>query len=116
MPLNNSVDALRTHKTYDLDDDRKIARRERRYKIISDSLKIIEEASPLLTELIDRAEKDPQKEIIEIASVLSKAIHQARHNLEPYSAIPADAPTQCRCKTTDMHCLPEEFAKQVVRV
>lgn len=116
VPQEHDADAIYTHEAYDLDDDRKVARRETRYETLSANVKIIKEGSAFLKELFDRVGKNPDKFFIETTRQLRASILQALKNLEPYAAIPKDAPTQCRCRTRDMHSLPEEFAKQIMQI
>lgn len=57
------------------------------------------------------------QEYTEQMKMIHMVIRAAKMLVEPYKkAIPHDAPTKCRCKTTEMHCLPEEFAEPVVKI
>jgi len=116
LPRTGDMDASYTWEVYDLDDRRKVEKRKGRYDLLSCSIDLLKTGPAFHKELIDLAEQNPQKELIEKARTLDTAIRQAYLIIKHYSAIPADAPVQCRCGTTDMHSLPEEFARQAVQI
>ena len=112
------VDASYTCEAYDFNDDRKVARREKRATFLSSYIRLVKEGPALREELLNLAEKHQEDSLtlLKQAQELAKAIQQARLNLESYSAIPADAPNKCRCDTTETHCLPDEFAGQILQI
>ena len=110
------ADALYTCDAYNLNDGRKVALRDIRHKTLSEAIPLVKKGPAALEELTDLAEKHLTQELIEAHKALSAAIRLATLNLESYLATPLDAPTQCRCGTTNMHSLPEEFAEQAVQI
>ena len=50
------------------------------------------------------------------ATQLRQAVYETFLKLKSYAPIPQDAPSKCRCETTEMHCLHEEFSKQVIHI
>ena len=119
VPINlNHQDAVYTFETYDINEDRKVARREFRRNFISPRIDIIQNGLKSLQDLMSWAEQHPNDSLMLIskAQSLRETMLQIILELKIYAAIPADAPQQCRCGTTAMHCLPDEFLKQVIHI
>lgn len=117
-PLLEGSDASYTNETYKLNDDRKVALRERRCKVISTSISRIKQWLEHLEELKVWGENYPAErpKFQTRARQVRQAIYETYIILKEYSPVPHDAPTKCRCKTTEMHCLPSEFLKQLVNI
>ena len=121
VPHGDDADALRTYKVYDLDDDRKVARREFRRTLLVHHMKQFIEGQERYQWLLDEAqiEGDPEKslDLLQLAKeIYTEVIYPACLFLKCYSAIPINAPKRCRCETTEMHCLPEEFERQMQQI
>ena len=112
-PLDD--DARYTHETYDLDDPRKRLARRSRTAAIDTARKTLSKAPRLISRLLELAETAAAKDraaILDAAQARSATVRAARRQLERYRAIPADAPTSCRCGTLAAHSLPAFLAEQ----
>jgi len=121
VPRDKDLDAAYTYKTYDLDDNRKIARRQFRRVLLAQHLQQVLQGQEIHQKILDKAEREiaPEKSLAllrEARQIYDEVIYPGRLFLERYTAIPPDAPQRCRCRTTDMHCLPDEFLRQIVHV
>jgi hypothetical protein len=118
LPVDGDLHAAYTHRAYDLDDPRKVIRRQVRRHLVSDRLLLLERLGTELAALRERAGGSPDRlNGIEeaIQQILSDA-RRAYEDLERYQAIPIDAPANCRCASHDHHRLPEEIGDQLVDV
>ncbi len=115
-PLPGDGDAAYTHRVYDLDDPRKTTRRRIRRELISDrldALRVLVEIADLLR-LADslRREDTVFENVLQAIRRLRRNALHALKDLERYAAVPADAPTTCRCETGDHLTLPQPLAGQ----
>ena len=111
-------DASYTNKAYNLNDHRKVALREKRHETISNSILWIKQWLEHIQELTYWAQKypDDRSALLSRATQVREAIYETFLKLKNYAPIPSDAPSKCQCETTAMHCLPEEFSRQVIHV
>ncbi len=121
-PVAGDPDADYTHRAYDFDDPRKVARRRARRELVNDRLALLSDLGSELVVLLGLAEglrrRDFQKfgwALQEIQKIRSAAL-RALEDLKRYPAIPADAPARCRCQGTDLLSLPAELERQTLEV
>jgi len=121
-PIAGDLDADYTHRAYDLDDPRKVARRQARRQLVNDRLALLSDLGSELVCLLDLAEglrlRDFQKfarVLQEIQQIRSAAL-RALDDLKRYLVIPADAPARCRCQGRVLLSLPEELERQTIEV
>jgi hypothetical protein len=112
----NDPDAAYTHSAYDLNDPRKISRREARHKTLSDSFRALAKGSDFLKKVSAVAAEKMDENLIDAIQLVRGSIQDAINKIEAYPPVPRDAPLACRCKTTDMHHLSEEFAEQIIQI
>lgn len=121
-PVAGDADADYTHRAYDLDDPRKVARRRARRELVNDRLVLLSELGAELVGLLELAEEWRQQDFRKFALALQEvqqirsAAFRALDDLKRYPAIPVDAPASCRCRGMGPLSLPEELARQAVEV
>lgn len=117
-PVAGDVDAIYTHEAYDLDDPRKVERRRARRVFLSDTKLLLDELDGEIDKVMRLSERLPEGDVdlfIAVVQMVKRLREQRSRTLADlvrYTVIPPDAPTECRCATTEMHSLPEELAKQ----
>jgi hypothetical protein len=119
LPFQGDVHAAYTHQVYDLDDPRKVEMRRLRRELITDRLAIFHQFPEDLNWLLSETEaSSPRRarEAIDLARRLRKAVLFALEELARFSAVPADAPSQCRCGRTDHHSLPRGIDFQMIEL
>ena len=117
-PRAGDANAAYTHRTYDLDDERKRARRQKRRQLLEDRLELLRRIETELAELLDLAAElrklDPgafEEAWAEIVDLRDDA-RRAYEDLALYPAIPVDAPTACRCPPPGALELPRGLEHQ----
>jgi hypothetical protein len=117
-PRVDDADAVYTYEVYDLDDDRKRARREKRQGLIDDRLELLSRIEGELATLLDLAAEiqrsDPEafQEAWATISDLRAGARRAYEDLALYPVIPVDAPSTCRCPTARALELPPSLESQ----
>ncbi len=117
-PVSGDADAIYTHEGYDLDDPRKIERRRARRLFLTDRIRLLDELDGEIDKLMRLAERLPKEEVglfgevVQMGKMLRIQRSRALADLGRYAAIPPDAPTVCRCGTTERHALPVELERQ----
>lgn len=115
VPKKDDKDAERTCEVYNLNDPRKVVLRLERMESLDDSWKTLEEIPKLVSRLLEEAKKTMNKErrmmLLEASRICMKSLRQAEADLERYSAIPRDAPRECKCETPSR--LPNFLDEQV---
>lgn len=120
LPAPDSRDAEYTHRSYEIDDPRKVVRRALRHRLVTDRLellRLLEEEAELL-QLARAARRDPKRfgALLKKIRELRRAARRALEDLGRYEAVPADAPQACRCGGDHQHSLPAELERQLVEV
>ena len=93
--------------------------RRLRRELITDRLEICRRFPEDLNWLLSETEASPPRrarEAIDLARRLRKAVLFALEELARFSAVPTDAPSQCRCGRTDHHFLPPELGLQMIEL
>lgn len=122
IPKDGNVDAAYTESAYDLNEARRVERRERRRRLLTDRLKLLRRLNTELLELQERAMRIRRKnrsKFVEIWITIGEIRREGRRVLEileMYRAIPRDAAGKCRCGVPDNHSLPEELEWQTLEV
>lgn len=118
VPAPGDPNAAYTHRAYEIDDPRKVARRRARRELIADRLKLLARLASEVAELLRLADslrlRDTQRfgELLqEIKTILADS-RRALQDLARYAAIPTDAPRTCRCPAPRAFALPREFESQ----
>lgn len=121
-PVMDDPHATYTYESYDLNDNRKVLRRQKRRRLIQSRLKILLFMKEELNQLLELAERErttnPQafsRHLQLIKGVRAQCL-AALSDLARYAAIPHDAPASCRCETEENHSRPEELARQTLEV
>lgn len=119
-PLFAEGDAAFTHRTYDLDDERKVVRRRLRRLLVSDRLLLLQRIGSELEDLLRLAEvirnRNPEvffATVREIHRLRSDSL-RALEDLRLFAAIPSDKPGDCRCASPEHLGLPTEFDAQTI--
>lgn len=119
-PMAGDLDAAYTHETYDLNDARKVVRRQLRYQLVSDRLQLLEQLGGEIQAILRLAEQfrrdHPLRFALAIRRVrsLRSAMRRALADLARYAAVPADAPASCRCESAEGLTLPSSLEEQNV--
>jgi 5-methylcytosine-specific restriction endonuclease McrA len=113
--------AAYTHRTYQLDDPRKVVRRRTRRELIDDRLQILG-LSAEIPELLSLADTVRQTDLRRFGEILREIqrirddSRRALQDLERYPGIPADAPETCRCGESADHRLPGYLEEQMLEI
>lgn len=102
-------DALYTHVTYDLDDERKQRMRHERYELLSECLTTIRDGLEKIEQLLaiaENASAAQRNELINAAEFIQRQVEHAIRDLERHAAVPLDCDHTCHCGVTEHHCLP----------
>ncbi len=106
-PISGDRDALYTFDVYRLNDARKIKRREIRRNLIESRLGLLRDGPGWARKLraLAKVENDTGKRsfLIQQAQERRQEVRKAWEELRFFRAVPSDAPTSCRCKTTEHH-------------
>ncbi|MBI5368597.1 MAG: hypothetical protein HZA54_16295 [Planctomycetes bacterium] len=122
-PAVGDPDAAYTHRSYDLDDPRKLEMRRWRRELIDERLRFLE-AVPALMEALTRSAQRAfeAKDTGAAVDYLNQVRELARHaegcagELRRFAAIPRDHDAECRCGVTSEHRLPEGLALQMIGI
>lgn len=112
-----SANAEYTAEVYDINDPRKIRRREARKKLIEDRLQLAELLNEL-PELLQLAEHQRSLDIKNFGRLILKIKElreqclRALADLSRFAAIPEDAPEHCRCDSRRHHTVPDALDQQ----
>lgn len=117
----SDMDAAYTHRTYQLDDPRKVIRRRMRRELIEDRLQILGLLAelPELMSLADAVRRTDLRRFGEILREMQRIRDDSRRalkDLERYPAIPADAPETCRCGEDAGRRLPDYLEEQLLAI
>ena len=103
IPAAGDADAEYTHRTYRLDDERRVEMRRHRGRQLGGALRTLREAPGRIERLLRIAAKAPpevRREIEDEVRDLSFRRGSAEEALLRYHAIPVDAPRACLCGVT----------------
>ncbi len=121
-PAAEDADATFTHRTYELDDPRKVVRRRARRELVSDRLALfrflggeIETLLNLAAVLRTRNVEAFGEALREIRQLWREA-RRALEDLARFSAIPSDAPGTCRCPSPVRFQLPPALEAQALEI
>lgn len=112
-PAEGDPDAAYTHRAYQLDDPRKVIRRRARRTWIETQLQHLNDLTGEIAKLLPLADSALRRDLDEFAEVLLTIravradVRRALGALAIYRAIPADAPSDCRCSPPQDYSLPE---------
>lgn len=118
-PRDGDRDAHYTCDAYDLNDARKVQMRRNRREWWEDRRALLREGPSTLNALLTEAGRStPERaaSLLSLAEGVRRFILGCRDELEQWAAIPVDAPSQCRCGSTEHQSLPEGLAVQMVDV
>ena len=121
-PVADDSDAAYTHKAYDLDDPRKVARRELRRLVIEDRLRLLAGLEDEILALVDLADNLRNRDLqlflraVQGIKKLREHANRALTDFVRFLAVPRDAPSSCRCGTVENHLLPRWLADQVLNI
>lgn len=120
IPMEGDADAAYTSETYDLNDPQKVWRRRARRERYAEWQALLVEGPRLVTDLLrqceqteDAAEAD---KLLQAASLLRVKLAHALRDWERYRAVPADFPSECRCRTKEHHSLPAWLEVQTLEL
>ncbi len=117
LPAADDPDALYTFQTYNLNDPRKVEKREQRRIRLAILLPTLMDGPAAVETLIALAERvhslADANALLETAAMLQANISYAFSEIQRYLAVPPDADILCPCGSTDHHHLPEWLAAQV---
>lgn len=106
-----------TAEVYQLNDPARVKLRRNRRLLLIDRIRLFARD---VAALEDQAMRQPTPEdklrLLDLARELTKARAFALDELRQRTAIPADAPTRCRCDGQEHHCLPSEMQREVLRL
>lgn len=118
LPTANDPDASRTHRIYDLDDQRKQSMRRNREALLAEALRTLDTAPALIEQLLLAAETPGEKRVALIAAAqsLRGLMTRARDDLMRFVAVPPDADPVCRCATPEGRSLPAFLKEQLLEI
>lgn len=121
-PVAGDASASYTHRAYELDDPRKVVRRQLRREVLTDRLALLRflgaEIEPLLNlaaVLRTRNAKAFGEAMWEIRQ-LWKDARRAIRDLDRFPAVPSDAPKACRCPSPAPFRLPPALESQTLEI
>lgn len=112
-----SADAVYTHESYDLDDDRKVKLRALRFKVISKCLDRLTAGPASIDKFLKLSRKHDGEDRLFLLDAARKARQEmvdARKTLTGYTGEPGDSDASCRCNSTQHHSLPEFLREQLL--
>ncbi len=118
QPRPGDATAEYTHEAYDLDDARKVARRQARRELLTDRLALPGRLEVELVEILRLADPLRRSDLRRFASVLHQIsairrdARRAMSDIKRYQAIPGDAPLRCRCVEPANRSVPRELERQ----
>lgn len=119
-PVAGDRDAHYTHRSYELDDPRKVERRRLRRELITDRLNLLSRFSEEIEDLLHLADLLRNRDLRLFGKVMRQIrtlrddAERARRDLRRFGALPPDAPEKCRCGSNRYHFLPEAFERQMI--
>lgn len=120
--LRGDGDARYTLEAYDLNDERKVARRQKRRELLEERLELLRELPQKQLRLVELAERLQELDIDrfaqvweQIADLRSQAL-RALQDLRSFQAIPPDGPESCRCEEEPPFSLPTAYEKQLIEI
>jgi len=121
-PADGNADARYTHRVYQIDDPRKVERRETRSELVSDRLRLLARVGDEIADLLRLANAARRRDVRSFGQVLEEIrelridADRALKDLSRYAAVPRDAPRTCRCAPPRDHSLPKELERQAIEV
>jgi hypothetical protein len=122
QPAPSDPAAVYTHACYELDDQRKVERRQARRELLTDRLPLLAVLEVELAESLRLADRLRQRDLRRFAEVLQRIstiradVRRSLRDVARYLAIPRDAPSACRCGDASHHSLPNAFERQLHEV
>ncbi len=110
LAVPDNRDAEYTHETYDLDEPRKVVRREQREMTLRRARRAVEEIPAILEQLM-AATPDRLRDAMRISMELREHLRRAKQDLARFEAIPSDAPSTCRCDERSACTLPPHMTR-----
>lgn len=102
-------DARYTEQIYRLNDARRVELRRQRRELITDRIRVLQQDTAALRLLAERQMfPEDRLRVLDTVRKLEKARRHALDELRWRSAIPHDAPTECRCDSREHLTLPPE--------
>jgi 5-methylcytosine-specific restriction endonuclease McrA len=103
-------DARYTAEVYQVNDETRIKLREKRHQLLLDRMRFFVRDVDALEEQAERqSSPEDRLRLLLLARELAAARQAALIELGERTAIPADAPTRCRCDSQENHKLPPEI-------
>lgn len=122
-PTPGDGDAAYTTQVYDVNDPRKVRRRQLRRRLLEDRFQLIAELKDEIDRLLQMADERLEagdllgfRELTGEAQDLRAQIRRAMGDLARFPVTPPDKPTTCRCPTDQYHNLPNWLAEQTIEV
>jgi hypothetical protein len=121
-PVEGNPDAAYTHRAYELDDPRKVARRRARRELLTDRLCLLASLESDLAEVLGlagsllRRDLETFRAVVQEIRALRANGRRALADLRRYAAVPTDAPLACRCPPPGDYSLPAELESQTLDV
>lgn len=115
LPVEGNRDAAHTANTYDLNDERKVRRRETRrtFRELFDALSAARRDAAALVEMADEAQSlDRKLELLALAESVRKTSDRSDAVCSRLAVRPDDAPSTCRCNDAETLDLPPWLARQ----
>ena len=121
-PAPGDADATYTHRTYELDDPRKVVRRRLRREVVTDRLALLQFLGGEIEALLNLAAVLRERNAEAFGEALweiRQLWHEARRALKDlgrFPAIPSDAPEACRCPEPPPFRLPPALEAQTLEI
>jgi hypothetical protein len=121
-PVSGDTDAAYTHLSYELDDPRKVVRRQHRREVVTDRLALLQflggeiEALLNLAEVLRTRNAAAFGEALWEIRQLWRDARRALEDLGRFPAIPSDAPEVCRCPSPASFRLPPALEAQTLEI
>ena len=109
LPLDR--DAEYTREAYDINDARKVTRREEREDTIRTAMEAVAEVPQVLARLTLLAAKAPDPEVAKEMKLQAELLRRAGRDLKRYATPPDDKPLTCSCIGAAHRTLTEQDAK-----
>lgn len=120
VPVEGNIDAAYTADVYDINDARKVLRREQRRLNITEALEVLTTARERWSQLAKRieSESDPEKllGLAELARDFRRIYHFAQRQLRRYLPVPWDAPMRCACSNSEASGLSDDLIADLLEV
>lgn len=120
IPVVGDRDAEYTADVYDINDERKVVRREQRRSSIEEALQVLAAAGEDLRLLEERIQQETDlvelRKLAQLAGDFRRIYTYTMRQLRRHLPVPRDAPPSCACSNREELALPQDLMTLLVEV